>query len=165
MTQLLCLRLKQQQKSHARFAAKKVCIFSVFSIINSNKGGHIQSKCWIKNPEQKKAFIERKYGKRKNKGKNHNNDAPSNGDIDENTASAAPMQTTETAAGPSRTRAPEPPSKIQGTPPRTGSKNKQSRNAPKNKRTVARNLKPELPYFVPTEKSSYVKLATILVYL
>lgn len=113
------------------------------------KTGHKETTCWIKNPEQWKVFIEKKYGKDKKKEKKQS----FNGDIDERTA------TTQVMIGPSRTRAPKAPSKFdsQGIPPHTGSKSKQSGNAPKNKSTVPRQSKPELSYFVPKEKSSYVQ--------
>ncbi|TLD36263.1 f-box domain cyclin-like protein [Venturia nashicola] len=120
------------------------------------KSGHKASKCWVKNPEQRKAFIERRYGKRKNIRKRQSNAGPSNDDVDESHVATLPILKNQTIAGPSRMRASDSLSKVddQGKPPRTEQKNKRSRNASKNKPTVPKKSKPELLYFVPVGKSS-----------
>jgi hypothetical protein len=117
--------------------------------LHCGKLGHWEDKCWSKNPDQKKAYIEKRYGK-KTKKENKNNASTNEVNLPH---SDLPIR----VAGPSGTKPLATTglnSDNKGTPPRTDPKKRHPRSPPNYRRSAAKDSKQELAFFGPTTKIS-----------
>jgi hypothetical protein len=113
------------------------------------KPGHKEEKCWVKSPEQKKAYIKKRYGRDFKKGILKRND-PSASE-DGNPSVDLPIQVT----GPFETRPQRTTiSKSDNKPNTPLAKKKINSRSRRQKRSSSIDYQPELVFFGPSDKTA-----------
>jgi hypothetical protein len=121
-----------------------------------DKPGHNEEKCWVKHPDLKALYIEKRYGKKTKIGKAREDEVSAH--AGEPPSFDVPIRTVGTS-GTQQAATVKPEKK--GTPPRVAPKSKRTTDSQK-KRPIVKRPKGEMAYFGPVQGKSSVLIAVMI---